>query len=269
MSARLSILGSMFLAVTFSASAASPKEINIAVQPDYSPEQATEVYAPFLSYLTSSTGLRFKLITSRNYAVYWSAMRAQKGWDLVFDEAHFTDYRIQRYNFEPLVRAAEPTSYSLLSAEEMIAGNTDALLAESIVTMPAPSLGYALLLEYYPNPMQQPDIRTTSTSWNDATDAIFAEEGRAAMVPSSIHQLYTNMFEIVKTREFAGTAISASPALDAETKDKIRQALLKMHENETAFQGLSELRISQFVPASKEEYKGSQDILKNFFGYGQ
>jgi ABC-type phosphate/phosphonate transport system substrate-binding protein len=129
-------------------------------------------------------------------------------------------------------------------------------------------LGYALLLEYYPNPMQQPDIRTTVSAATDAIDAVFADEGKAAMVPATVAALYSNMFEVVKTREFSGAAFSASPTLDAATKTKIRDALLKMHEDQDAFAALSELGISQFTAAQASDYTGASDILKSFYGYG-
>ena len=248
---------------------AQQKVLKLAVQPDYDQEQAVEVYKPFIAYLEKTTKFKIELVTTRNYSSYWADMRSSKGWDLVFDEAHFTDYRNQFYKFEPLVRAAEPTSYSLLSAEDIGVGNTKALLAENILTMPAPSLGYAMLLQYFPNPMQQPDIRTTVATWNDAIDAVFADEGKAAMVPSSMTALYSNMYEVQKSREFPGIAVSASPALDAATKTSVKEALLKMHEDQDAFQALSELRISQFVPATAAEYVGSAEILKSFYGYGQ
>ena len=265
------VTGAVFaVAVLLSASgAAQQRTLKLAVAPDYSQEQAVEVYRPFVDYLQKEAGVKIELVTARNYASYWQDMRTLKGWDLVFDEAHFTDYRIKYYHFEPLVHSLESTSYSLLTQDDIGVGNTKVLLAENILTLSAPSLGYALLLNYFPNPMQQPDIRTTVASWNDAVDGVFADEARAAMVPSSMYALYPNMFEVAKTREFAGAAISASPNVDAATKDKIRSALLKMHENEDAFQALSELRISQFVAATPAEYEGNSDILKSFYGFGQ
>jgi ABC-type phosphate/phosphonate transport system substrate-binding protein len=248
---------------------AQTRTLQLAVEPDYSQEQAAEVYKPFVAYLEKATKFKIELVTSRNYSSYWTDMRSKKGWDLVFDEAHFTDYRDQFYKFEPLVRAAEPSSYSLLSAEDIGVGNTKTLLTENILTMAAPSLGYALLLQYFPNPMQQPEIRTTAASWGDAIQAVFDDEGKAAMVPSSMASMQSNMFEVIKSREFPGMAVSASQSLDTATKATIKAALLKMHEDQDAFQALTELRISQFVPATAGEYVGNADILKSFYGYGQ
>jgi hypothetical protein len=258
----------IFLAAANCAFAQAPVTLEFAIEPSYGPEQMKEVYQPFLSYLEKSTGYKFKLVTFRNYNSYWQEMREKKGWDLTFDEAHFTDYRIERMKFEPLVRTLEAGTYVLASGNDVGAGNTNALLAERITTMAAPSLGYALLLEYFPNPMQQPDIRTNAASWLDAVDAVFAEESRATMVPASVAAAYPNLYEIVRSREFAGPAISASSNVAPEVKAKITEALLKMHEDQDAFAALNELRISQFVKASALEYQGSGKVLKNFYGYG-
>ena len=263
-----SLLALTVFAASGAARAQAPLTLEFAIEPSYSQEQMQEVYRPFLSYLEKSTGYKFKLVTFRNYNSYWQEMREKQGWDLTFDEAHFTDYRIERMKFEPLVRTIEPGTYVLASGNEVGAGNTTALLAERITTMAAPSLGYALLLEYFPNPMQQPDIRTNAASWLDAVDAVFAEESRATMVPASVAAAYPNLYEVVRSREFAGPAISASSKVAPEVKAKITEALLKMHEDQDAFAALNELRISQFVKATALEYQGSGKVLKNFYGYG-
>ena len=98
--------------------AQAPITLEFAIEPSYSQEQMQEVYRPFLSYLEKSTGYKFKLITFRNYNSYWQEMRAKRGWDLTFDEAHFTDYRIERMEFEPLVRTLEPGTYVLASGDD-------------------------------------------------------------------------------------------------------------------------------------------------------
>jgi ABC-type phosphate/phosphonate transport system substrate-binding protein len=265
------LLVTILATVCFASQAvAQQKELVLAVSPDYDAAQSALVYQPLVTYLAKATGYKIKLATSRNYSSYWQTMRTNKGaWDLVFDEAHFTDYRAKFYKYEPLVRSAESTSYSLLTEADIGVNNTKSLIAENITTLSAPSLGYALLLDYFPNPMQQPEIRTNVPSWTDAIASVFDGESKAAMVPSSITALYSNMFEVSKTREFAGAAISASPTVSLEVKTKIKEALLKMHENQAGFEGLSELRISQFVPATAAEYSGNSDILKSFYGYGQ
>lgn len=81
--------------------ALSAAEYNFAVEPTYTPERAREVYEPLVDYLSKATGEQFKLVVARNYAFYWNDMRNRKDLHFVFDEAHFTDFRIQRFGYEP------------------------------------------------------------------------------------------------------------------------------------------------------------------------
>lgn len=261
----LSWMGTLLLGSIATAAAAA--EYTFAVEPSYTAEKAQEVYKPLLDYLEKATGEKFTLVASKNYHFYWSDLRANKKWSFVFDEAHFTDYRIKRFNYLPLVRTAENTSYVLLSNEEVPDNNPQGLVAKSITTMPAPSLAFSLLLEIFPNPMQQPDIRTNPTSWKDTVDIVFAGEADAAMVPNWLYMQYPNLIPVATTREFPGAAISASPDVPAEVQQKVKDALLKLHEDQNLFDVITELGISQFVEADAAAYAGSESMLKNFFGY--
>lgn len=268
------VLGAVSVALLFllcsSVSAQAPaadQGYTLAVEPTYTAEKAKEVYAPLINYLSRTTGEKFTLVASRNYHSYWSEMRANRGWSFVFDEAHFTDYRIKRFGYTPLVRTLENTSYALLSLEEVPNNDPQGLVAKSITTMPAPSLAFALLLEIFPNPMQQPDIRTNPTSWKDTTDIVFAGEADAAMVPNWLYLQYPNLLPVSNTREFPGAAISASKDVPAEVQRKVKEALLKLHEDQDMYNVISELGSTQFVEASADEYSGSEAMLKNFFGY--
>jgi hypothetical protein len=249
--------------------ALSAAEYNFAVEPTYTPERAREVYEPLMGYLSKATGEQFKLVVARNYAFYWNDMRNRKDLHFVFDEAHFTDFRIERFGYEPLTKSSIPTSYSLLSQDDVGEGNVQAFVARRLVTMPAPNLGFALMLEYFPNPMQQPDLRSLATSWRDTVEIVFAGEADAALVPSWLRDLYPNLIPIVTTRDFPGPAVSASADVPDDVKAKVKEALLVLHEDAALYEVLSEIGMQQFVEATKEEYKGSEQMLKNFYGYKQ
>lgn len=257
------------LALTGMANAVSAAEYNFAIEPTYTPERAREVYGPLIQYLNTATGQTFKLVVSRNYAFYWNDMRNRKDLNFVFDEAHFTDFRIQRYGYEPLVKSSIPSSYSLLTQDDVGEGNVQAFVARSLVTMPAPNLGFALLLEYFPNPMQQPDLRSLATSWRDTVEIVFAGEADAAMVPTWLRDQYPNLIPVITTREFPGPAVSASPDVPAEVKSAVKEALLKLHEDQSLYEVIAELGMQQFVEATAAEYKGSEQMLKNFYGYNK
>lgn len=247
----------------------SAAEYNFAVEPTYTPERAREVYEPLIKYLDNATGQTFKLVVARNYAFYWNDIRNRKDLHFVFDEAHFTDFRIQRFGYEPLAKSSVPSSYSLLTQDDVAEGNVQAFVARSLVTMPAPNLGFALLLEYFPNPMQQPDLRSLATSWRDTVEIVFAGEADAAMVPTWLSNEYPNLIPVIKTREFPGAAVSASAEVPAEVKAAVKEALLRLHEDPALFEVLNELGMPQFVDATAAEYKGSEQMLKNFYGYNK
>lgn len=261
-----SLCGVMLLGLPALATAA---EYNFAVEPTYTPERAREVYEPLMNYLNRTTGHTFKLVTARNYAFYWNDVRKRKDLHFVFDEAHFTDFRVQRFNYEPIVKSSIPSGYTLLSQDDVEDGNVQAFVARSLVTMPAPNLGFALLLEFFPNPMQQPDLRSLATSWRDTVEIVFAGEADAAMVPTWLSDQYPNLVPVVKTREFPGPAVSAAPDVPADVKAKVREAMLVLHDDPEFYEVLNELGTPQFIDASAGEYRGSEQMLKNFYGYSQ
>ncbi len=225
------------------------------------------MFKPLVEYLNKTTGHKIILVTPRNYHFFQREVRNNTPVDLVFEEAHFTDYHIKHYNFEPLVKTAEKTSYTLLGSDQLKAPTLDALVGHSIVSMPSPSLGYALLIEFFPNPVAQPNILSTAASWRDGVETVFAGEADAAIVPTALKDQYPNLLTIKTSRAFSGPAISAAAALDPKVKQDIKVALLKLHENKDYYSVLSELGITKFVEANATEYDGAQKMLKGFFGF--
>jgi hypothetical protein len=255
------LLAGMCAAPTFAA------EFKIAVEPTYTPDKQIEVYKPFIEYLNKNSGHRFTLVTSRNFQFFWRDIRQSVPVDFMFAEAHFTDYQAKRAGFVPLVKTAEKSSYSVLANEEVAQRGINSLIGYGVVTMPSPSLGFALLTEIFPDPIRQPNVLSSGKSWRDGVEMVFAEETDAAIVPTWLQNQYPNLVSMTTTREFPGAAISAGPTVDEGARQAVRDALLKLHEDQGAYEVLSELGISQFIPADAAEYDGYDKLLKSFFGY--
>jgi ABC-type phosphate/phosphonate transport system substrate-binding protein len=254
-------------ALAVATSSAMAADVTLMVEPSYTPDRAAEVYKPLADYLSKATGHKITLITPRNYHFFWRDMRQNTPVDLVFAEAHITDYRIKRYSVDPIARAAENTSYTLLASDQIENPTLSSLVGKSIVTMPSPSLGFALLLELYPNPVSQPNILSSAASWRDGVEIVFAGEADAAVVPTWLKDQYPNLLPIETSREFPGAAITASSTLDAKVKEDIKGALIKLSEDPSVFDVLTELGISGFKEATAEEYNGAESMLKGFYGY--
>lgn len=242
-------------------------EYKVVLEPAYPPESNLQIYQPLLDYLSHETGHRFVPVSARNYNFHWRDLRQAVATDFAFEEAHFTDYRIQRQGFRPLARLAERTSYALIAQPELAELGMDALVGKRLVSMNSPSLGYALLSEMFTNPIAQPDIRSEASSWRDGVEMIFGDEADAAMVPRFIAELYPNLQIMKISREFPGMAFSAAPGIPEDVATAVREALLKLHENPEAYQVLVEIGSTRFEPTSTADYRDHQDMLKGFFGY--
>jgi ABC-type phosphate/phosphonate transport system substrate-binding protein len=259
--------GLALAALVLLAPLARADEFKVVIEPGYTPESVAQIYQPLLDYLGSETGHRFVLSTPRNYQFHWRDLRQNAAADFVFEEAHFTDYRTQRFNFQPLARLAERTSYSLVALPQTAELGIDGLVGKRLISMTSPSLGYALLSDMFTNPLAQPDIRSEAASWRDGVEMVFGDEADAAMVPHFIADMYPNLQVISRSRDFPGMAFSASPKVPPEVVNAVREVLLDLHNNPEAHQVLVEIGSSRFEPASAEDYRGSQDILRGFFGF--
>ncbi|MEZ5462956.1 phosphate/phosphite/phosphonate ABC transporter substrate-binding protein [Dokdonella sp.] len=259
------------LALLLAGSVAAAAEYRFTPEPTYTPEAAEEIYRPLLDYLSKATGETFILVAPANYSSYWREIRQPDNTDFSYDEAHFADYRIQRANFIPLVRRLQPTSYTL-QASPYFEGNTESpkgLENAKIATMPAPSLGYALLAEIFPDPVQQPEIKSNSASWRDAMDILNSGEADAMIFPTWMLETFGNPSNITvfTSSEFAGPAVLASPSVPEDVRNKVRDALLNVEGAPELAELLLELGVTRFVPASAEDYKGNQSMLSGFYGY--
>lgn len=257
----------LVLALAGAASPALAVDYSVSVEPSYPAEQARDVYQPLLDYLSKVTGQRFVLRYPSNYHLLWRDIRNNTPVDFAFEEAQFTDYRAQRFGFVPLVRTSEPSIYALIAQPEIAERGIDALIGHQVVNMPSPSMGYALLIELYRNPVSQPEVLSTAASWKDGVEMIFSGEADAAMVPLYIAQLYPNLVEMHNSRSLPGRAFSAAPTVPDEVKTAVRDALLKLNEDESLYAVINEIGTIQFVATSAADYQGNQDMLRGFFGY--
>ena len=103
-------LNTMLAAMLLTTPSLHAAEYRLTVEPSYPVEQAEDVYRPLLQYLSASTGHTFRLDVPRNYHFHWRDMRQNAPTDFAFEEAHFTDYRAQRFGFTPLARTAAQTA---------------------------------------------------------------------------------------------------------------------------------------------------------------
>ena len=73
--------------------------------------------------------------------------------------------------------------------------------------------------------------------------------------------------EIWRSREVPGRVFSASPDLPQDVRQKVADALLKLHEDAEAYAVMTELRTERLVGVDQGAYDGLERLLINSFGY--
>lgn len=243
------------------------RALNLVVEPLYPPERSRDVHKPLIDYLRESTGLDIQLVTPENYHKYWTQIRVREDFDLVYDAPHMTDFLIQRRDYEPLAKADTPTRFTLVAGYSLEEPSLDAVLGRSIVTMSAPSMGYMLLMQMFPNPLRQPNITSAAQSWEDAVQIVFDQDADAAMLPSWMADRYPQLTPIQPTENYPGKTVSASPNVSAADREAVLQALLEAEESDYMPDISFELQVEAFEPATPEDFRGHMQLLENLYGF--
>jgi len=262
------ILPTLFLLAILSHTTVSQAaEYLLAIQPILPEAELKKNYKPLADYLSAETGHTITISTQRNFLFYWTKMRKRKkGFDLVLDAAHFTDYRIKKQGYTVLAKLPDTVSFSIVTGEDSFILDTEELIGLRVATMPSPSLGALRLESLFPNPMRIPfyiwEINTTV-----AIEKINSGEIDAAIIPTRLASTYDNLNLVTTTEPVPHMGLSASPDVPAEVADKIRQALLNANTTESGKAMLAALKMDKFDPADSSIYDGYSDLLKEVFGY--
>ena len=240
----------------------------LTVEPSFPAAQAADVYRPLIVYLNQSTGHRFTLSIAPNYNQHWRELREGVKADFVFEEGHFFDYRRKRSGFLGLVRTQENSSFVIAVADPAIAEEgREGIIGRTVASLGAPNLGYVLVFDSFRNPLAQPELRSISSKWSDGPDLVFAGDVDAALLSDDLAAENPGLTELWRSPEVAGRVLSVSPNVPQDVRQKVTDALLKLHDDQEAFAVMNELRTERFVAVDPVAYDGMERLLLSSFGY--
>lgn len=240
-------------------------ELSFAIHPILTPEETDRVYLPLLRHLQEATGHRFKLVNNKNLFAHWNAFQREE-YDLILDGPHFTDFRIQRRDYQVLVKFPDVVSYSLVTHSELFVFEPAELIAKHIATTPSPALGALWLYKFYPNTLRQPILVATEDALS-AAEMLNRVEVDAAIIPTALVGRFPGFNTVTATDQVPAPAISASPKLAPEIREKIKQVLLDLPSSEKGKKVLQTLNTEGFVETSAKEYAGQSSLLEGMWGY--
>ena len=242
-------------------------EYKLAIQPILPQQELINNYQPLADYLSQATGHKITISTQRNFIFYWHKMRkGSKGFDLVLDAAHFTDYRTQNLGYTVLAKLPDTVSFSIVTKDDSFYLDIDELTSKRIATMPSPSLGAVRLEELFPNPVRIPNY-VWELNTSEAVKSVLSGKVDAAIIPTRLASTYDNLNIVMTTEPVPHMAISASPYVPQRVAENIRQALIIANTTAHGKKMLSKLKMAKFEKADNETYAGCGKLLKDVYGY--
>lgn len=256
----------LFITLFSIGNTAQAAELTLLAQPSYPVERSKQVYQPLIDYLNAVSGSTVTLKSPRDFQQHWLNLRNGETPDLVLEDAPITDYRIQKQGYTPLVRVKDDLTFSILTSGAYADDPLEEFVGKTVSTLAAPSLGYLVLLQAFPNPFGQPNISSNSSTWLDGLEIIFSMDADAAVSPVWLVERYQNLYPVYTSEVFPGLTLSASSSVSDEVKAEIIRAMLILHEDESHFSALTELNATEMVEANAEDYVGFSKMLNHVYG---
>lgn len=260
----------LLLAFVSGAAAADAPPLILAIQPVQREDITRTIYQPLADYIGKVTGRKCVLLTHDSFFAYWVTIHQGKGYDLALDEAHFTDYRLQKLGFTVLVKAPDMVTYSLVMLRKKVVANPAQLVGRRIATLGIPSVGAARLNAIFPNPSRQP-ITLEVNSLEQGMQLLLDGKVQAAILPTPfVNQQKAqgaDVRAVLLTEPIPNIALSAGPGLPAAEREVLRKALLDADKNDAGRKMLRALGMEKFDPATAAIYAGQSRILAEYWGY--
>ena len=260
----------LVLCLAASIARAEVGELVLGVAPLLSEAETQAQFQPLCDYLAHAAHLPCRIRTRPNFLSYWEMMRRGKEYNLILDEAHFTDYRAQKMGYVVLAKIPNTVTYSLIVPRATKLDDPARLVGRRIATLGIPSMGAALLNGLFTQPSKQPipvEVDNAAEGFELLRDAKVA----AAILPTPLVRE-----EIVRGAPFRvllstvplpHLGFSAAPEISPELRQVLRQALLSANKTDTGRAMLANIGIERFDPANATVYAGQGRILKEYWGY--
>lgn len=249
---------------------AEVRELVLGVAPLLDEPATRKQFQPLCDYLTRNVHLPCRVATRPNYLGYWNTMRRGEEYNLVLDDAHFTDYRLQKMGYKVIAKIPDTVTYSLAVPQKMKIDDPAQLVGRRIATLGIPSMGAALLNGLFPQPSQQPILIEIDTA-REGFELLRNSKVNAVILPTPLVRdeiaRGAPFRVLLSTAPIPHMGFSVAPAISAELRRALRDVLLGANKNDTGRAMLHQLGLDRFDPASATIYSGYSRTLQEYWGY--
>ena len=260
----------LMLCLALSTARAEVSELVLGVAPLLDETETQTQFQPLCDYLANAAHLPCRISTRPNFLAYWETMRRGKEYNLILDEAHFTDYRAQKMGYIVLAKIPNTVTYSLIVPRTSKLDDPARLVGRRIATLGIPSMGAALLNGLFTKPSKQPipvEVDNAAEGFALLRDVKVA----AAILPTPLVReeiVRGAPFRVLlSTAPLPHMGFSAASDISPELRQVLRQALLNANKTDAGRAMLASIGIERFDPANATVYAGQGRILKEYWGY--
>jgi ABC-type phosphate/phosphonate transport system substrate-binding protein len=245
-------------------------ELVLGVSPLLDEQDTRRQFQPLCDYLGAVSQRPCRIVTRPNYLTYWESMRRGQTYNLLLDDAHFTDYRIQKMGYTVLAKIPHTVTYSLAIPRSAKIHDPARLVGRRIATLGIPSMGAAFLNGLFPQPSKQP-IPVEVDNAAEGFALLRSGKVEAAILPTPLVREEilrgAELRVLLSTAPIPQMGISVAPDIDPDTRKLLQKALLQAHKSPAGQKLLAELGIERFDAATATIYKGQARILQQYWGY--
>jgi len=241
--------------------------LDFAIQPILTEEETVRSFKPLADFIAKVTGDEVKIHTARDFPEYWVNQKKNNPYEVMMDNAFFTDYRNEKENWVSIAKVPGLVSYTLVVLADNAVFDTSELVGKTVSSLMPPAPSGIFLGQMFRNPLRQPSIVPTNSS-EDSLQKVLDGEVIAAIVPTPlVNQALQEGKDLVVVKtsvQIPHVAISVSPNVSEAKRDKLRTALLEADKNDEGKAMLKKLGFPNFEPADPSGYAGLMQYLIDF-----
>lgn len=254
-----------WLAVSGQAATAEPLEL-LVQPPVWRGEPRAFDPGPLGALLARAVGEPVRVRISDDTLSHWQAVRAPDGYDLAFDEAHFTAYRVARHGFRVLARAAGDVRFAVIAGPGTLIATPSDLVARRVAVAAPPALAPLRLLELFPDAVQVPHLRAMA-SRDAALVALAAGQVAGAVLELGDAATSHAARVALVTDASPGRGFSIAAGVSEAVRTALLRALTGAHGSVEGRRALARLAVQAMEPASDAGYEDSERLLRGTWGY--
>lgn len=246
---------------------ATAATLDFAIQPILGEEETRQSFKPLADFIAKVTGDEVKIHTARDFPEYWVNQKKDNPYEIMMDNAFFTDYRNEKENWISIAKVPGLVSYTLIVSADNSVFDTNELVGKTVASLMPPAPSGIFLGQMFRNPLRQPSIVPTNSA-EESLQLLLDGKVIAAIVPTPLVNKALQEGKdlvVVKTSvQIPHVAISVSPKVPEATRDKLRTALLEADKNDEGKAMLKKMGFTNFEPADPSGYAGLMQYLIDF-----